>query len=118
MAGNPRVGSYSFGRIEIDGRTFTSDVIILPTGVKANWWRDAGHLLKPEDLTDVLKASPEVLVIGEGASGLMKVAGETHAWLTDAGIEAICLPTAQAVEVYNERAARGEKVAAALHLTC
>ena len=118
MAGNPRIGSYSFGRVEIDGRAFTSDVIILPTGVRANWWRDEGHLLKPEDLTDVLKALPEVLVIGEGANGLMKVSGETHACLSDAGIEAICLPTAQAVEAYNERAALGEMVAAALHLTC
>ena len=118
MAETPRIGSYSFGRIEIDGQTFTSDVIILPTGVKANWWRDEGHLLHPEDLADVLKASPDVLVVGQGAQGLMKVADETRAGLDRAGIEMICVPTAQAVEAYNERVARGEAVASALHLTC
>ena len=100
VRGNPRIGSYSFGCIEIDGQTFTSDVIILPTGVKADWWRD------------------EVLVVGQGAHGLMKVADETHANLNQAGIETIWMPTAQAVEAYDERAARGDNVVAALHLTC
>lgn len=118
MPETPRIGSYSFGAIEVDGKPFTSDVIILPRAVRSNWWRGEGHLLRPEDLAEVLEASPEVLVIGQGADGLMKVASETYTCLNEAGIEVVCLPTAQAVEAYNERAARGEKVAAALHLTC
>ena len=32
----PRLGTYSFGRIEIDGHTYDSDVIVLPCGVKDN----------------------------------------------------------------------------------
>jgi hypothetical protein len=114
----PRAGAYRFGRIEIDGRTYTSDVIILPTGVQANWWRDEGHVLKPEDLHDVVDASPDVLVIGQGAHGGMRVAKETLTHLREAGIEAVCAPTGQAVEMYNERRRGGERVAAALHLTC
>ena len=49
----PRIDTYVFGRIEIDGCTYTSDVIILPTGVRDNWWRDEGHKLKPGDLKQV-----------------------------------------------------------------
>jgi hypothetical protein len=116
--GQPRIGAYSFGRVEIDGRTYTSDVVILPTRVRANWWRDEGHELRPGDLTDVLEASPEVLVVGQGAHGLMKVTDEALACLNQAGIETICMPTAQAVVVFNERARQGGNVAAALHLTC
>lgn len=118
LPGNPRIGSYRFGQIEIDGQTYTTDVIILPAEVSGKWWRDEGHLVKPDDLTDVLEASPDVLVIGQGANGLMKIAPETLARLSEEGIEAVCLPTAPAVEAYNEKAAQGENVAAALHLTC
>ena len=114
----PKIGAYEFGRIEIDGQTYTSDVIVLPTGVSSNWRRDEGHTLKPADLSAVLEASPEVLVVGQGAYGAMRVTDETLASLKDAGIEAVCTPTAQAAEIYNERTQRGEAVAAALHLTC
>ena len=118
MAGQPMVSSYEFGRIEIDGQAYTSDVIILPTGVRGNWWRDEGHTLKPCDLAAVLAACPQVLVVGQGAYGMMKIADETSAYLREARIEAVWAPTAGAVEIYNERCQRGEVVAAALHLTC
>jgi hypothetical protein len=118
MGKQPRIDSYQFGRIEIDGRVYTSDVIILPGGVKGNRWREEGHALKPSDLSAVLEAFPKVLVVGQGAHGCMSVPEATLACLKQAGIEAICAPTAQAVELYNERARRGEPVAAALHLTC
>ena len=114
----PQIGSYAFGRIEIDGQPYTSDVIVLPTGVRPDWWRKQGHHLDPDDLSAVFEASPKVLVIGQGAHGIMQVAEETRAALKQAGIEAICVPTGRAVDVYNERRDRGEAVAAALHLTC
>lgn len=118
MAGCPRIGACSFGHIEVDGRTYSSDVVILPSGVRGNWWRNEGHMLKPGDLSDVLKASPDVLVVGQGAHGCMKVTAEALACLKQAGIEPVCMPTGRAVEAYNERVERGENVAAALHLTC
>ncbi len=114
----PRITAYTFGRIEIDGQTHTSDVIILPGGVRNNWWRDEGHTLKPADVAHVLEASPDVVLIGQGAHGCMKVTDETLAFLEQAGIEPVCMPTSRAVEAYNERMQRGENVAAALHLTC
>jgi hypothetical protein len=118
MAGQPKIESYSFGRIEIDGRTYTADVIILPGGVRANWWRDEGHVLNVADLAAVVEAGPEVLVVGQGAHGMMQVPEPTLAHLREAGIEAVCAPTARAVEVYSQRCQEGRAVAAALHLTC
>jgi hypothetical protein len=118
MSDPPRVESYEFGRIKIDGRMYTADVIILPSGVRSNWWREEGHVLKPGDLAAVLDDPPNVLVIGQGAQGCMSVTDETLACLEQAGIEAFCAPTARAVEIYSERRSRGEVVAAAFHLTC
>jgi hypothetical protein len=118
MAGQFKIDSYKFGRIEIDGQTYTDDVIILPDGVRDGWWREEGHRLNVNDLSSVLEASPATLVVGQGAYGRMAVPKETIASLEEAGIKTICAPTAQAVEMYNERSRRGENVAAALHLTC
>ena len=118
MTEQPWIGSYEFGRIEVDGQTYTSDVIILPTGVKSSWWREEGHTLKPSDLSLVLEAAPKVLVVGLGAYGCMSVPDETLACLKRAGIEAVRAPTGRAVEIYNERCQQGGPVAAALHLTC
>ena len=118
MSVPPRIGSYHFGQIEIDGQAHTSDVIVLPTGVQANWRRAEGHALAASDLTAVLEAAPRVLVIGQGAYGQMRVPDETLRRLEAAGIEVTCAPTGQAVVIYNARLRRGEHVAAALHLTC
>ncbi|UCD29759.1 MAG: hypothetical protein JSV03_04555, partial [Planctomycetota bacterium] len=75
-------------------------------------------VLKPGDLSAVIKAGPKVLIIGQGAHGYMKVTEETLTCLGEAGIEAVCLPTNEAVESYNQSYQEDEAVAAALHLTC
>jgi hypothetical protein len=92
--------------------------IVLPTGVAPDWWRKQGHSLHPDDLDLVFEASPEVLVVGQGAHGFMKVPDDTLARLRQAGIEAVCLPTPRAVEAYNQRCQQGQRAAAGLHLTC
>jgi hypothetical protein len=114
----PSIDAYAFGRIEIDGQTYTKDLIILPAGVRPNWWRHEGHALKPGDLDAVFAAGPKVLVIGRGAQSGMRVTPEAQAALQSAGIAFVALPTADAVEEYNHRQRQGEPVAAALHLTC
>jgi hypothetical protein len=38
------IESSAFGVMTIDGRTFSSDLIIFPDGsVKDRWWRQRGH---------------------------------------------------------------------------
>lgn len=36
------VESYSFGRIKIGGKEYTSDVIVGSDYLKTNWWRKRG----------------------------------------------------------------------------
>jgi hypothetical protein len=112
------IDSYSFGRIIIDGRRYTNDVIILPNRVMDNWWRKEGHSLQIDDLKEVLKEEPEVLIVGTGRWGLMKVPAETRNHVESKGIELIAQSTKEACETYNRFKQSGKKVVAALHLSC
>ena len=112
------IDSYQFGEIVIDGVTYNSDVIILGDSVQSNWWRKQGHSLSTEDLKTVIAAKPSVLVIGCGASGLMKVPGETRQVLQENDIQLQALDTDKAIQRFNELSQAGVNVAAALHLTC
>ena len=112
------IDSYSFGEIKVDGVRYTRDLIILPSGVKPNWWRREGHRLCIEDLEEVLEERPEVLVIGTGYSGLMRVPEELIRRLREMGIEVVAQRTGEAWKTYNRLLGEGRRVAAALHLTC
>jgi hypothetical protein len=112
-----RISHYSFGRITIDGQTYTSDVIILPGRVEPSWWRKEGHLLQPEDLEAVVGAGIGTLIVGTGASGVMRVPEETLRFLASRDVVVHALRTAEAVEMYNGTKEQGS-LAAALHLTC
>ena len=113
----PKIESYEFGRVVIDGKTYTADVIVTPDGVKEQWWRKEGHSLYPEDLECVLTAEIEVVIIGCGAYGVLKVPEDTRTWLAQKGIDLIALPTPAASKRYNE-ISESAKVIAGLHLTC
>lgn len=107
----------SWGKIVIDGQTYTSDVIVFPDHINASWWRKEGHTLHVDDLTEVIGANPEAVIIGTGAFGAMKVPRETIQHLESRGIQVYMERTGKAVEIFNSL--RGEKrVVAALHLTC
>jgi len=112
-----KIEHYSFGNITIDGKTYTSDVIIYPDRVDSSWWRKQGHNLEVTDLIEVIAAKPEVVVIGTGSFGVMKVPKETISHFDSKGIEVYVAKTGEAVELFNE-IQKDKKVIAALHLTC
>jgi len=116
--GPPKVRSYGFGEIVIGDRRYTSDVIIRPDGVLDGWWRKEGHKLHFEDLEKALEVKPEVLVIGTGYAGLMRVPREVREKLEAEGIEVIVESTRKAWRTYNRLVEEGRKVVAAFHLTC
>ena len=113
------IDSYSFGSIQIDGKNYASDVVLLGGDVKSPWWREAGgHVYAVEDFEDVVAAAPDVVVLGTGYFGRVKVLDETLTALAEAGSEIVVEKTGGAVECFNRSAEEGRDVAAALHLTC
>jgi hypothetical protein len=113
----PKIDKYKFGHIVIDGETHTKDVIILPDEVIGGWWRREGHVLHSEDLEAVIEATPEVLVVGKGAYGRMRISLDAQKTLKKAGIKVVSENTDAACQQYNQLREKC-KAAAALHLTC
>ncbi len=111
------IESYDFGRIVIDGKAYTSDLIVFPGRIEPNWWRKKGHELGLEDIREILKAGPETLIVGTGYSGLMNVLPETRDLLESKGIRLIVKDSKTACQTYN-KLHKSSKVVAAFHLTC
>lgn len=113
----PKIEGYNFGEVVVDGKKYSSDVIIYPCRINASWWRRQGHSLFIEDIKEVLAEKPEVLIVGTGASGIMQVSNEVVAKTKELGIDLIIQPTAGACREYNNLFS-GKKTIACLHLTC
>jgi hypothetical protein len=111
------IDSYDFGEIVIDGKRYTSDVIIYPDRVRDQWWRKDGHRLSVDDLDDVLHSDPEAVVVGIGNPGLMRILPETEKLIKSKGIKLIVQPTREACQTYNSICS-SRKAVALLHLTC
>ena len=122
------IDSYEFGAIVINGRRYTSDVIVFPERVIDDWWRKEGHRLRVEDLEEILehKPKPEVLVVGTGYYGLVKVSPEVENTLKSHGIELVAQPTRKACQTFNKLLKRNllvskssrKVIVGAFHLTC
>lgn len=112
------IESYKFGKIVIDGKTYSSDLIIYEDKIEDNWWRQKGHSLSPDDIQKVIDAQPDLLIVGTGYSGLMKVPRKTKKFIEEKGIQLIAEKTPNAVKTYNGLSKTDEQVIAALHLTC
>ena len=110
------IDGYDFGEIIIDGKKYSKDVIIAPSGVKS-WWRVKGHEVCVKDLEPIENEDFEVLVIGTGYYGIVKVLSEVEEWAKKRGVELIAVPTKEACRIYNEKS-KEKKTVAALHLTC
>jgi hypothetical protein len=113
-----KITGYRFGRITVGGETYEKDVLVLPPRVLSPWWREQGHSLAPADLEQVLDEAPELLVVGTGAHGAMRVPSVTLQHLDTAGIAVEVMTTERACNRFNELLEQGLRVAAALHLTC
>lgn len=111
------IESYDFGAMVVDGMMCTDDLILLPDRIKSSWWRKEGHKLALEDIGDVLREDIEVLVIGTGFFGLMKVSSEVSQAVQSKGIVLRIEKTKQAAQIFNEFAVH-KKTAGAFHLTC
>ncbi|MFZ5758531.1 MAG: MTH938/NDUFAF3 family protein [Thermodesulfobacteriota bacterium] len=112
------IEEYSFGRMVVNGTVHGADLKIVGSRVVAGWWRNSGHAVEVSDVADILVVRPEVLVIGQGSPGLMKVTESMKKELALLGIDLIEEPTAGAALTFNRLRGEGREVAAGFHLTC
>ncbi len=112
------IDNFSFGKIEIDCKKFSKDIIIYPDGnIQDSWWRKSGHDLCQDDIKELIKSKPQIIIAGTGNPGLMKPDSQLEKHLANNNIEFKALPTKEAVQFYN-RQHKEKRVGACFHLSC
>ena len=108
-----------FGKMAVSGRSYTSDLMILPDGrVIDSWRRIRGHRLVLEDIQTLLAAEPQIVVAGTGIFGRMRTGSQLEAYFAQKGIELIAQHTKEAARTFNKLWPDDKSVAGCFHLTC
>ena len=112
------ITAFSFGRITVDGTIYSHDIKIVQGQVVSEWWRKSGHRVDIEDITDILQAKPDTLVLGKGDPGLMKSSRLLREYLETHSVELIEKKTSEAIRVFNTLVQEDRRVAAGFHVGC
>ncbi len=107
---------YEFGKIVVNTQTYTTDIIILPNNQILSWWRKSGHNVVNEDLEKIYKSKPEIIILGTGKYGIMKVSDEVYQYCRKHNIKLIAKDTQAAIEIFNNE--KSTSKSAGFHLTC
>ena len=111
-----KIDSVKFGEIDIDGKTYYSDVAV--------WWDGRVELISKEHrfnmdrLALLTKKGPEIIVVGTGMQGIVRVLPEVIQTCEDGKIRLYSDPTEKAIDVFNGLFLQGKKVAGLFHITC
>lgn len=111
-----RIDGTSFGRITVDGKHYTHDVWIFVDGSIRR--RDRNHEFTLDELDLLLEGKPEVVVVGTGQSGCVRIDEDAVREASRRGIKIISDVTPNALKRYNEAIKAKRKVAGAFHTTC
>ena len=95
------IDSYNFGKMTIDGVEYHKDLVAYADRVFADWWREEGHRLCPEDIDELLQYHPDLLVIGTGASGIMEVPKVTGQYIEHKAGQQEALPYLMLINYAN-----------------
>jgi hypothetical protein len=113
-----KVESYEFGRIVIDGREYTKDIIIDRKKIskrnkKASKDLKSSYGHTPLSIREHIPWECHTLVIGRGMYGALPVMGEVKREADKRGVELILCSTGEAIDHINDKATN-----LILHLTC
>jgi len=61
---------------------------------------------------------PEIIIIGTGQFGIVRVPLESEKLAKEQDIEVVKARTQQAVRIFNEAMKQGKRVSAVIHVTC
>ncbi len=118
----PSVVRARFGEVTIGGKLYTRDVFITVDGeVKkrkkhpARQEHEASHTLHPKEVEKACRGGPEVLFVGTGESGSLKLSDGALRYLSQRSIDCKALPTPEMPEAYNKS---NRRKAAVIHVTC
>jgi len=119
-APSPRITAMSWGRLEVDGKSF-KDAKLYPGGAREWDWRETGthHVpgIQPADVAELLGHGAEIVVLSKGVWERLQVCPETLTELERQGVAVEVLQTEAAVKRYNALRETA-RVGGLFHSTC
>ena len=112
------INKFSFGTITVDDQVYHNDIKIIDGTVVPDWWRKSGHTVDVEDVDDILQAKPDIVVIGKGEPGYMKVTDSLREIAASRGIKLVVENTSAAGKTFNRLCKEGRNVAGGFHVSC
>ena len=109
------IDSTGFGRIVIDGKK-CNDVLIVNNEILERDWGSGSHRISTGEAEKLLVDSPDVIIVGTGQAGVLKVDNNIIEKLRK-NAELLILKTPEIVKRFNELS-KDKKVNALIHTTC
>lgn len=111
------IDAFNFGFIVVNGKQYAYDVIISPDGTvserEPGRGRIGSHSITGNQIDPLLRASPEVVLVGTGMRGMARLSEQRSG-----GVDIRVMTSPEAVEEFNKLAAQGKRVGALIHITC
>jgi len=107
------INKTSFKSITIDSKTYDHDVWVFADGSIKE--RNRNHEFTIEEFQIITRDNPEILIIGTGQYGVVKIREEVFKAAKKRGIELVIDKTPVAIEKFNQEK---RKKAASIHTTC
>jgi hypothetical protein len=111
-----------FGNITIDGKTYDHDVTIDLSGHVNKRHKKlskevygTSHVISEAEAESVFEKGSDLLVIGTGQEGNVRLSPEAEAYFEKKGCKVLLQPTQEAIKSFNR--AHGKRIAL-MHVTC
>lgn len=112
-----------FGSVTVDGQKY-SDVLVVSGKIESREREKleeifgTSHMVAPAEISKLTSGKPDIVLIGSGQSGVLKVSDIVKNQIEKAGSKLLVLETPEAIYKYNELVKEGKKVNALIHVTC
>ena len=119
---SPRILAVEWGDILVEGLGHGRDMKLWPGGGREWDWRETNTHHAPgiqiADVKELLDHGSDVVVLSRGMQLRLQTRGVTLDFLEERDVPCHVAETKEAVRLYNELVARGERVGGLFHTTC
>lgn len=119
----PIINSVSWGKIKVDGESYhqvlvIGDQVFEREDEKLHQLFGTTHQIGEWEQKKLLSGDPEIILVANGWSGILKISEKFKAQILKVGIELKVVLTPKAVREYNQLVKKGKHVNALVHTTC
>ena len=112
------ISSTKFGSIMVGNKKYDNDVFVSYKDTVKEGETNSRHLISKKELDLLLVDKPDVIVLGTGQEGCMKISPDSSELAKNRRIEIVESKTPDAIKKFNQLYASGRKVVGYMHVTC